>query len=88
MTTAPDTGRLLEVVRSQYLPQAVVLLVPDGKAGSKVRELAPFTQNYSTVDGRAAAYVCRNFECKLPTSDPPKVPELLREAREAEPGTP
>jgi uncharacterized protein YyaL (SSP411 family) len=82
---APDTAELLEVVRSRYLPQAVVLVVPDAGAGEQIRQLAPFTENYSSIDGKAAAYVCRDFQCKLPTTDPVKLAELLEEATKAEP---
>jgi uncharacterized protein YyaL (SSP411 family) len=84
---APDTAALLEVVRSRYLPQAVVLVVPDDKAGDQIRQLAPFTENYSSIDGKAAAYVCRDFQCKLPTTNPAKLAELLEEATKAEPSS-
>jgi uncharacterized protein YyaL (SSP411 family) len=30
-------------------------------------------------DGRATAYVCENYACQLPTSDPGKFAELLRQ---------
>ena len=63
-----------------YLPQAAVLLVPPGKPGSKIRELSPFAESYEPVDGKAAAYVCRDFTCQLPTTDPTKLKELLEEA--------
>jgi uncharacterized protein YyaL (SSP411 family) len=84
---ASDTAELLSVVRSRYLPQAVVLVVPDGKAGEQLRRLAPFTEHYASIDGRAAAYVCRDFQCKLPTTDPAKLAELLEEAIKPEPSS-
>ena len=74
-----DTRSLLAVVHSTYLPQAAVLLIPPGEHGEPVRRLTPFTRAYETVDGRAAAYVCRDFQCKLPTTDPAKLAELLEE---------
>jgi uncharacterized protein len=84
---APDTSELLTVVLSRYLPEAVVLVVADGKAGEQIRKLAPFTENYASIDGKAAAYVCRDFQCKLPTTDPAKLAELLDEATKAEPSS-
>jgi uncharacterized protein YyaL (SSP411 family) len=72
-----DTRALIETARKSYLPGAAVLVVPTGKGGDPIRELVPFTSAYETVDGRAAAYVCRNFECKLPTTDPVKLAEML-----------
>jgi uncharacterized protein YyaL (SSP411 family) len=74
------TRSLISEVRSHYLPHAVILLVPDGKQGAKIRELAPFTKHYSSIEGQPAAFVCRDYECKLPTSDVGKLKELLDEA--------
>ena len=30
-----------------------------------------------TLEGRATAYVCRDFVCRLPTTDPARLAELL-----------
>jgi len=74
-----DTKVLLRTLRAAYLPQAAVLLVQPGEAGATIRRLAPFTKPYGPVGGRAAAYVCRDFQCQLPTTDPEKLAELLEE---------
>ena len=63
-----------------YLPQAAVLMVPPGASGATIRKLAPFAEGYVPVEGQAAAYVCRDFTCQLPTTDPEKLAELLEEA--------
>ncbi len=78
-----DTRALIETARKPYLPNASVLLVATGKAGDSIRELVPFTGAYEMVDGKAAAYVCRNFQCKLPTTDPANLAEMLDEASKA-----
>jgi uncharacterized protein YyaL (SSP411 family) len=77
---AEDTKALVATVRGTYLPHAAVLLIPSGEQGAAVRRLAPFAESYETVDGKAAAYVCRDFTCQLPTTDPSKLRELLQEA--------
>jgi uncharacterized protein YyaL (SSP411 family) len=77
---ADDTELLIATVREIYLPQAAVLLVPPGKAGATIRQLAPFAEAYEPVEGKAAAYVCRDFACQLPTTDPAKLKEMLEEA--------
>jgi uncharacterized protein YyaL (SSP411 family) len=77
---ADDTAALISTVREMYLPQAAVLLVPPGEAGTTIRRLAPFAEGYTPVEGKAAAYVCRDFTCQLPTTDPAKLSELLEEA--------
>jgi uncharacterized protein YyaL (SSP411 family) len=79
-TGAEDTATLLKTVRATYLPHAAVLLVPPGEDGSTIRRLAPFAESYEPVDGKAAAYVCRDFTCQLPTTDPAKLKELLEAA--------
>jgi uncharacterized protein YyaL (SSP411 family) len=77
---ADDTNLMVAAVRSMYLPQAAVLLVPPGESGAMIRRLAPFAASYEPVEGRAAAYVCRDFTCQLPTTNSAKLKELLEEA--------
>ena len=77
---ADDTRLLIATVREMYLPQAAVLLVPPGEAGATIRKLAPFAEAYEPVEGKAAAYVCRDFTCQLPTTDPAKLGVMLKEA--------
>jgi uncharacterized protein YyaL (SSP411 family) len=77
---ADDTATLIATVREMYLPQAAVLLVPPGESGATIRKLAPFAEAYEPVEGKAAAYVCRDFSCQLPTTDPAKLTRLLENA--------
>ena len=73
---AEDTSALVDAVRSVYTPFAVVLQRPPGAA--RVTELAPFTEAQTPVDGGAAAYVCQEFRCEAPTTDPDELREQLR----------
>ncbi len=77
---ADDTNALLSEVRSSYLPHAVTLLVEPGTAGDTIRRIAPFTENHVPIDGNSAAYVCRDYACKMPTTDPNELARLLAEA--------
>jgi uncharacterized protein YyaL (SSP411 family) len=43
----------------------------------KIAKLAEFTKNQSSIDGRATAYVCMNYNCKLPTMDIDEMLKLL-----------
>jgi hypothetical protein len=79
-TKAEDTMLLIATVRGMYLPHAAVLLVPPDENGTAIRSLVPFTEGLEPVDGRAAAYVCRDFACQLPTTDPARLSALLEEA--------
>ncbi len=72
-----DTNALIAEVRSTYLPQAVTLLVEPGSAGDIIRKIAPFTEGHVEVEGTAAAYVCRDYACKMPTTDPDELARML-----------
>jgi hypothetical protein len=74
---AADTQALVEVLRDEYAPFTVVLHRPAGDE-PPIAELAPFTEAQTPVDGQAAAYVCRNFRCEAPTTDPEALREQLR----------
>jgi uncharacterized protein len=72
---APDTRAMLDAIRSQFLPNKVVLFRPDDADGRELARLAAFTQSQASLDGKATAYVCQNFRCNLPTTD---VSEMLK----------
>jgi len=43
----------------------------------EISQIAEFTKNQSSIGGKATAYVCMNYNCKLPTTDIDKMLELL-----------
>jgi uncharacterized protein YyaL (SSP411 family) len=63
-----DTQAMLHSLNSQFLPNVVVVLRTKDDAGA-ISKLAPYTRFHSSIDGKATAYVCRNFSCNLPTTD-------------------
>lgn len=73
-----DTRELLQVLQSAYLPQAAVLLRPEGKEGEKVQKLAPYTAGYRPLDGRAAVYLCRDYACQAPVTEPEELERLIK----------
>jgi uncharacterized protein YyaL (SSP411 family) len=72
-----ETQTLIQTVRGVYTPFTVVLHRRSGDA--PITELAPFTKAQTPVNGQAAAYVCRDFRCEAPTTDPSRLREQLRE---------
>ncbi len=74
---ALDTKEMLNVIRSRFLPNAVVLLHQSGDAGKPIEVLMPFIKNQSPFDGKATAYICENYSCKQPVTDPEKLAEML-----------
>ncbi len=77
----PGFEALVSAVRDHAPPEAAVLVVPPGPEGDPLRRAAPFVEEHAPVEGRAAAYVCRDFACRLPTGDPGELVQLLGAAR-------
>jgi hypothetical protein len=72
-----ETRALLRVLRSTFLPHAVVLWT-DG-SGTEDAATPAAAKGKTSVDGRPAAYVCRDFTCETPVTDPEELDRLLRE---------
>ena len=72
---APDFTALTGEVARQYLPALVMAGGPPGD-GAGVALL----EQRTTRDGKATGYVCRQYLCSEPTSDPVRFGELLRES--------
>jgi uncharacterized protein YyaL (SSP411 family) len=63
-----DTSALQDAVRRTYLPASITLAVdPDRQAG--LVRLLPWIGPMTMRDGRATAYVCREFACQAPVTD-------------------
>jgi uncharacterized protein YyaL (SSP411 family) len=73
---AEDTQAMLAALRSEFVPNKVVLLRPPGKSPEIIR-LAEFAKYHSSLNGQATAYVCLNYYCERPTTDIDKMLELL-----------
>jgi uncharacterized protein YyaL (SSP411 family) len=64
-----DTRALIDAVRSRYRPTAVTVRVDPARQADLSRVL-PWIGAMGMRDGRATAYVCREFACRAPTMDP------------------
>ncbi len=73
---APATQAMIRAVRSVYLPDKVVLLKePDDPA---IIKLAPFTGTQEQIGGNVTVYICRDFSCEQPLTDPDEVLRKLQ----------
>ncbi len=73
---AEDTEAMLAALRDEYVPNKVVLLRGVAEDGPLV-QLADYTKYYYLIDDQATAYVCQNYVCEFPTTDPEKMVTLL-----------
>lgn len=58
---------MIAALRKPYLPNKVILH-RTGDNAEALAKLAPYTETQISVDGKATAYVCESFACKMPTT--------------------
>jgi uncharacterized protein YyaL (SSP411 family) len=68
---------LLKEVHSHFLPNKVLILADGGSGQKFFAEKNEAIAAMSPVDGKPAAYVCENFTCKAPVTDPKALHDLL-----------
>jgi len=66
---AADTRALLAALDRRFRPNDLPLLVNPGTR-ERLAKLAPFAAALGPQAGRATAYLCENYACRLPTTDP------------------
>jgi len=59
----------LSVLRENYSPDHVRVVVVDAAPDSRLAALVPWVAGKRALKGRATAYVCENGLCQLPTAD-------------------
>jgi hypothetical protein len=68
---------MLHALRGQFVPNNVVIFLPTEGDPSTINQITGFTKELSAAEGKSTAYVCKNFQCSLPTTDPGKMIDLL-----------
>ena len=71
------TKALLAEVRRHFLPRKILILADGGEGQKFFSEKNEAIPAMSPVDGKPAAYVCENFTCKAPVTDPKALGNLL-----------
>jgi hypothetical protein len=66
---SPAVQTINRTLSARYLPNKIVMLVPDGKQAAAIRKIAPFTASFKGEKGEALIYVCTGRSCKKPTTD-------------------
>jgi len=79
---AADTRALAATIRRHYLPAAVLVPV-SGRHARTLSPLLPWTAALGMRDGRATAYVCRDFACQTPTTAAEELAAQLGELSKA-----
>ncbi len=72
-----DTRELIRTLQSIYLPNAAVMLRPTDTPAPRILSSADYLKDFEDVNGKAAAYICRNRTCQAPVSDAGEMLKLL-----------
>ena len=78
---AEDTKKLLETVHSHFIPNKILILCNE-KENNFLASKLDVLKTLKKVDGKATAYVCENFACKLPVTSSEELVKLLKVKQE------
>ncbi|MGB3478272.1 MAG: thioredoxin domain-containing protein [bacterium] len=73
-----NTKKMLEALTHEYLPNAIVLLLPSNEKDHVITKFAPQTKAMKAIDARATAYICINNHCQAPTNSIDEMLETLK----------
>jgi hypothetical protein len=79
------TRTLIREFDRRFMPNDFLLLVRGDGSQNELSRLAPFTEPLHPKGGKPTAYVCVNYACRLPTTDPATLAAQLEEAPERRP---
>lgn len=74
---AEDTKIMLKTLREYFIPNKIVIFRSNEDKKPDIINLAEFTRDQTGINGKATAYICRNYSCNMPTTDVNKMLELL-----------
>ncbi|ADI73986.1 protein of unknown function DUF255 [Methanohalobium evestigatum Z-7303] len=64
-----DTQNMINSLRTEFIPRKVVLFKPDKVQSPDIVNIAGFTRDMDSQEGKATAYICQNYSCSSPKTD-------------------
>ena len=74
---------LVRAVHSVYVPNKVILFADGGAGQEFLGRRNPAIRAMRSLEGKATAFVCENYVCQLPTSDPDILVRQLKDKGES-----
>lgn len=62
-----EESSMVSIIREDFRPFTLSMFYSNKH--TDLIDLAPFIENYKTVEGKTTAYVCENFACQAPITD-------------------
>ena len=72
------TQALLAEVRSRFLPNTMTALAASDEAAQAAAIVVPLLAERGQIDGKPTAYVCENFACRMPVTEPMALARQLK----------
>jgi hypothetical protein len=75
-----DASKLLGAVHDLYIPNKIIAFIDLGSDNAKeLQKRFPLLAGKSLREGKATAYVCQNYTCKLPVTDVAALKKQLKD---------
>jgi len=68
---------MVESLFSKYIPNKVVIYKDLKDRMPGISKIANYVKDMSSIEGKPTAYICKNFQCELPTNNLNKMLEML-----------
>ena len=75
-SSSSETQKMLNLIREKFIPHKVLLFKDIDNP--EISEIAEFTKRQNMIDGKTTVYICENYNCKMPVTDPESLDELLK----------
>ena len=72
-----DSWNMIRTLWDRYLPNTLAILNSVDETARDIRGIAEYLDEYSMVDGKATAYVCKGYSCMKPTTEISKMIVLV-----------
>ncbi len=72
-----DTRALMNALHARFVPNKVVAFYDSAKADADLGTRIPLLKDKTPVNGKAAAYVCKDYACQLPATTPEEFVTVL-----------
>jgi len=65
-----DALEMVRTAQSMFLPNMLLVLHAGNEKGRLMQRLAPYLESMGPDHGKATAYVCEQYACRQPVTDP------------------
>lgn len=74
-----DLNKLLATLHSEFVPNKVIAFIDNlDEKKSSLEKMIPLLKDKIAISGKATAYVCKNFTCQLPVTEPENLKKVLQ----------